>query len=257
MSGKEGKQAVVKRAQLISVLCQYIAPCGKHLQWHAIKLLIAERLSVKPAAVSHLWLKYKMSILYPEKYGVDISRKNGLGHPCKIELGKLYELVKAVPFSQRRMIRALAPRVELSITALHVAMHKGLLSRRTSAIKPHLMQENMQRRLSYCLSFVDANDKFFSDMMDRVDIDEKWFYIATINASNIIVPSEEPPTRRCKHKQHLIKIMCLTAFAHPRENPDNPGKFWDGKIGQWFLVEEYLAQHTTNNRPAELNYLDQ
>jgi hypothetical protein len=87
-------------------------------------------------------------------------------------------------------------------------------------------------------------------MLDRVDFDKKWFYITTVNASYIIVPGEEPPTRRCKHKSHLIKVMCLTAMARPRENPDRPGKFWDGKIGQWWFVEKYFAQRTTNNRVA-------
>lgn len=248
MSANKGKQAA-KRELIVSVLRQYIADCGKRLKRHAINE-VAQRLSVKPAAVSRLWLRYKNSILYPEKYGIDISRKKGSGRPCKIELRKLYEMVKAVPFSERRTIRSLAPRVGLSTTALHIAMHKGLLKRTTSAIKPHLTPENMQRRLSYCLSFIDVDNKCFGDMMDRVGIDEKWFYITTVNASYIIVPGEEPPTRRCKHKQHLIKVMCLTAMARPREDPDNPGVYWEGKIGQWFFVEEYLAQRTTNNQPA-------
>ena len=104
---------------------------------------------------------------------------------------------------------------------MHVALQRGLLERTSSAIKPHLTPANLQRRVDYCLSFVNVDDKHFIDMLDRVDFNEKWFYITTVDASYIIVPGEEPPlTRRCKHKSHLIKVMSLTAMARPRENPD-------------------------------------
>jgi hypothetical protein len=211
---------------------------------------IATRLGVKRKAVSHLWQKYKESILKPEVHGFDLSRKKGSGGRRKIELGLLYEMVKAVPFSQRQTLRLLAHHVGMSHVALHHALHQGLLSPTSSAIKPHLTPANMQQRKDYCLAFVDVNTKHFGDMLDRVDFDEKWFYITTVDASYIIVPGEEPPTRRCKHKSHLIKVMCLTAMARPRENPDRPGEYWDGKIGQWWFVEKYYAQRTTNNRVA-------
>jgi hypothetical protein len=237
------------RELVTCVLRQYIAKNGKRLIKNGVKIA-AERLDMTPSAVSYLWLRYKKSILEPEKFGIDVSRKKGTGGHRKMPIEVLYAKVKEVPFSQRQTIRSLAPRVGLSKSAMHFALKKGLLKRTTSAIKPHLTPANMQQRLEYCRSFVDINEKHFDDMMYRVDIDEKWFYITTVNASYIIVPGEEPPTRRCKHKSHLIKVMCLTAMARPRENPDRPGKFWDGKIGNWWFVEEYRAQRTTNNRVA-------
>ena len=246
---------VVKRTQketrelVICMLRQYIAPCGKRLVKRGVELA-AVRLKMKPDAVGHLWRKYKRSILEPETFGIDVSRKKGSGRRRKIPLSELYAKVKAIPFSERQTIRSLAPKVGLSKSALHDALQRGLLKRTTSAIKPHLTPENIQRRINYCLSFVDVDDKCFNDMMDRVDIDEKWFYITTVNASYIIVPGEQPPERRCKHKSHLIKVMCLTAMARPRENPDRPGEFWDGKIGNWWFVETYTAQRTSNNRVA-------
>ena len=44
--------------------------------------------------------------------------------------------------------------------------------------------------------------------------------------------------------------MCLTAMAQPRKNPDNPGEWWDGKIGTWFFVKQVAAQRSSRNRPA-------
>ena len=35
--------------------------------------VIANRLKMKPYVITHIWLKYKKSILEPEKYGMDVS----------------------------------------------------------------------------------------------------------------------------------------------------------------------------------------
>ena len=64
-----------------------------------------------------------------------------------------------------------------------------------------------------------------------------------------VIPGEEPPIRTCKHKSHLVKVMCLTATARPRKNPVN-GEWWDGKVGTWFFVEKVAAARTSKNRPA-------
>ena len=87
-----------------------------------------------------------------------------------------------------------------------------------SAVKPTLTDDNKVQRVAYCESFIES-DGCFSDMLDRVDIDEKWWYITRVNTSYIIVDGEIPPVRKVKHKsQHIIKVMCLTAMAHPRQN---------------------------------------
>ncbi len=85
-----------------------------------------------------------------------------------------------------------------------------------------------------------------SDMLDRVDIDDKWFYLSTHLAQYIIVPGEEAPHRTCKHKSHIEKVMYITAVASPRKNPDM-GACWDGKIGTWFYIEQVAAQRNSKN----------
>lgn len=117
-----------------------------------------------------------------------------------------------------------------------------------STIKPILTTANMARRVQYCKSFVNA-DGCFNDLLDRLDIDEKWWYISKVSTGYIVVPGEIPPDRRCKHKSHLIKVMCLTAMAHPRQNPE-PGEWWDGKIGTWFFTTKVRAKRSSRNRAA-------
>ena len=95
------------------------------------------------------------------------------------------------------------------------------------------------QRVSYCESFIES-DGCFSDMLDRVDIDEKWWYITRVNTSYIIVEGEVAPDRKVAHKSHIIKVMCLTAMARPRQNPLTK-EWWDGKIGTWFFIEKIAA----------------
>ena len=87
------------------------------------------------------------------------------------------------------------------------------------------------------------------EMLDHVDIDEKWFYLSQKIISYILVPGEDPPLCLCKHKNHIEKAMCLIAMAHPRQDPVT-GVWWKGKIGTWFFVEQVPAKRTSKNRAA-------
>lgn len=115
-----------------------------------------------------------------------------------------------------------------------------------SAVK--LTDDNKVQRVAYCESFIEA-DGCFGDMIDCVDIDEKWWYITRVNTSYIIVEGEVPPDRKVKHKSHIIKVMCLTAMACPRQNPVTK-EWWDGKIGTWFFIKKIPAKRSSKHRPA-------
>jgi len=57
-------------------------------------------------------------------------------------------------------------------------------------------------------------------MLDCVEINEKRFFLSEVITSFILVPEEVPPIHLCKHKSHIQKAtMCLTAIAHPRQDP--------------------------------------
>jgi hypothetical protein len=89
----------------------------------------------------------------------------------------------------------------------------------------------------------------FLDMYDEVHIDEKWFYIQQDKEGFLtVVPDEGCPDddkhyRSVKSKNFIQKVMFLAAVARPW------GDF-DGKIGIWAFVSEYVAERNSVNRPA-------
>ena len=79
-------------------------------------------------------------------------------------------------------------------------------------------------------------------MYNRIHIDEKWFYITKADRSYYITLEEETPSRHCKSKRFIGKVMLMAAVARPR-----PG--FDGKLGIWPLVEYGEAIRASRNRP--------
>ena len=144
-------------------------------------------------------------------------------------------------------MRTLASKVGIPKSRIHDALKKGLLEHTQNTIRPILTDKNKADRVVYCCSFVQ--DGQFVDMLERVDIDEKWFYMTEVATSYILVPGETPPHQACKHKSHIEKVMCLTAVARPRQSPMN-GEWWDRKTGNWFFVEQVPAKRTSKNRPV-------
>ncbi|XP_062208383.1 uncharacterized protein LOC133909852 [Phragmites australis] len=93
------------------------------------------------------------------------------------------------------------------------------------------------------------NDPMFKGLFDFVFIDEKWFNITRKTERYYTIPGEDEPTRTCKNKNFIPKIMILTALARPRFNSDGNCTF-DGKIGSFPLVTFEPAKRSSVNRPA-------
>ncbi|ETW07417.1 hypothetical protein H310_01940 [Aphanomyces invadans] len=53
----------------------------------------------------------------------------------------------------------------------------------------------------------------WDDMLDRVHIDEKWFYLTIVNPRYYLWHDKAGPARKCASKRHIIKVMFLTAVA--------------------------------------------
>jgi hypothetical protein len=209
----------------------------------------ASAFSVSNSTVDKIWRKNKNGITKPEHHKLDLRRKKGSGRPSTLSVDQVKARVKAVPFSLRKSLRALSPHVGIPRTTLHRYLSRGVLAKSGSAVKPMLTDANKVARVDYCKGFVDA-EGCFEEMLDRVDIDEKWWLLTEKSCSYIVVPGEElPPSRFVKHKSHIIKAMCLCASARPRQNPET-GDWWDGKIGMWFFVEYVAAKRGSKNRPA-------
>lgn len=194
-------------------------------------------MDIKYKTVEYLWGKYRDSILNPEAHlPLDFGWKKSPSRTLKVSLEELYKRVKNLPLSERQNYLTLAIKVKVSRPVLQRTMKYGMLLRTTSAIKPLLTDENKSAWVAYYKSFVGA-DNCFLDMLDRVDIDEKRFYITRSTQSHIIIPGATIPNRTCKHKSHIEKVMCLTVVAHPRQNP-SVGEWWDGKVETWFFISK-------------------
>ena len=94
---------------------------------------------------------------------------------------------------------------------------------------------------------------YFHDQLDELHVDEKWFFLSKETLRYYITEREkdenEVVKRKCRHKNHIEKVMFLAAVARPRFDDDGNCTF-DGKIGLWPFVHQVPAQRKSKNRPA-------
>uniref|UniRef100_A0A0A9CC03 Transposase n=1 Tax=Arundo donax TaxID=35708 RepID=A0A0A9CC03_ARUDO len=135
---------------------------------------------------------------------------------------------------------------------LHRMKKEGVIKCVSNPIKP-LLTEKKKDRLKWCLSMLDPrsvlHDPMFKGLFDYVFIDEKWFYLTTKTEKYYTVPDEEQPTRTCKNKNYIPKIMILTVVDRPRFDSDGNCTF-DGKIGCFAFVTYEPTKRSSVNRPA-------
>jgi hypothetical protein len=131
------------------------------------------------------------------------------------------------------------------------------IRRITSELKPALTAANERARVEYALKHLEPcsltslggiKPTFRADM-DVVHIDEKWFYRTRKTQNMYLSHRENAPHRECKHKNHIQKIMFLSAMARPRYDAQGNCVF-DGKIGVWAYTEMVQAQKKSQNRSA-------
>jgi hypothetical protein len=175
---------------------------------------------------------------------MSVKHKKGVGKPQKISIAELHTRVRAVPFHFCKNVQTLSFKIGIPRSTVHRALKLELLKSSQNSIKLILTPKNKVDRIAYCHSFV--REQTFVDMLDRVDIDERWFYLSQKVTSFILVPGEVPPLCLCKHKNHIKKAMCLTAMACPRQDPVN-GVWWNGKTGTWFFVEQVPAKRMSKD----------
>ncbi|ETV63511.1 hypothetical protein H257_19565 [Aphanomyces astaci] len=90
---------------------------------------------------------------------------------------------------------------------------------KSNYVKPYLTPANIEARLSHC----------FSNMLDFVHVDEKWFYLTKVKRRYYVYDDEEVAARSVKSKHYITKVVFLAAVARPRY--DHHSKtFWDGKV---------------------------
>lgn len=168
----------------------------------------------------------------------------------KISPEKLNTAIEPVHMQRRRTYRSLSKASRINLSTLWRAKKRGDINRCRSDPKPVLNIKNKLKRVEFSLKFTSPHPPNFSfdSMLDRVHLDEKWFYLMKTNESFLLLPHESPPPRKCKNKRFIGKVMFLAAVAKPRVDTET-GEYFDGRIGLWPFVEKIPAIRSSRNRP--------
>ena len=159
------------------------------------------------------------------------------------------EGIKNIPLRKRRTQRKLAASLGVSKTTVQHWIVDSTIRVHCNSLKPVLTEENKVARLIMALESRDPNDPSkFRDMMDRVHVDEKWFFLSRQRERYLLLTEEKNPKRCVKSKSHITKVMFLCAVARPRFNT-SANSWWDGKLGIWPIGGWEPAQRASKNRP--------
>jgi hypothetical protein len=211
---------------------------------------VAALYSVSVRTVQRIWRRGKACLDQGRPVDVSNRKKNRCGRKkqeCDVSA------LSSVPISERATMGDAARHLHISITKFHRMKKAGEIKRVSNTLKPFLTDENKNARLSWCLYMLDAtsipHDPMFQGLFDYVYIDEKWFNITKSTLRYYGPPGEHHPLRTSKHKNHIPRVMFLTAIARPRFDSNGNCTF-DGKIGCFPLVKYVAAQRSSVNRPA-------
>eukprot|EP00559_Dactyliosolen_fragilissimus_P006415 CAMPEP_0184857158 /NCGR_PEP_ID=MMETSP0580-20130426/2320_1 /TAXON_ID=1118495 /ORGANISM="Dactyliosolen fragilissimus" /LENGTH=508 /DNA_ID=CAMNT_0027352589 /DNA_START=6 /DNA_END=1532 /DNA_ORIENTATION=+ len=195
-----------------------------------------------------IWRRAKPGVLDPSIVCNYHSLKKGnSGRKKKYSAKDTEDALNSVRLEDRSTLRSLAHHSGIPTTSAWRLVKEKMISRHTSTMKPLLTPANKVARYKYCKSFVRP-DGMFHDMMDRVHIDEKWFYLATNKKNFYLLPDENPPLRCTKSKRFITKVMFMATVARPRWD-HNRRCLFDGKIGLWPFVNVEAAKRNSVNRP--------
>jgi len=156
--------------------------------------------------------------------------------------------LKELKLGQRSTLREASKNLGVSTTTLLRAMEEGAVKAHSSILRPALTEENKLHRYEFCREEIRENG-LFNDMLDRVHVDEKWFYCDSMTKRVFLADDEREPYRATKHKSHIEKVMFLCAVARPRFDTVER-RMWDGKIGIWPFARLSPALRSSVNRPA-------
>jgi hypothetical protein len=233
-------------------------------QWNAMQMKLAPLLCNHPEQEHGQIIQQNADLLFETGHS---SRRKG---KFKYDRQEMEAQIAAVPLKERMTVRHLAGTIALPKTTVHsilkpplpkrlateVAETKdgALLERHRSKLKPTLTELNKLVRFEFVLEEINKTTlnmmhPRYNDQMDKVHIDEKWFYMCRDGEKYILVKGEQPPERTVKHKNFITKVMFLCAQARPRWDPARHS-MWDGKLGMWPIGKYTLAQRNSIHRPA-------
>ncbi|CAA0807020.1 Unknown protein [Striga hermonthica] len=210
---------------------------------------VKDMFNIELRTVQRIWKIHKRTLP-----GSDVDVSSRKARNCgrkRIEVD--FSRIQQIEWHQRTTLASLSNALGVSYSKLYRLFKRGVLRRHSSAIKPHLKDENKISRLEFCLSMLDesttSNEPKFKGMYNYVHIDEKWFYLTKKEQTYYLLDNEEDPHRSCQSKNNIAKVMFLAATARPRFDGEGRVVF-SGKVGCWAFVTEQPAQRNSRNRQA-------
>jgi len=141
----------------------------------------AESIHVSRKCVSQIWNR---SVKARQNGNHSLSAvhnlKAGMRNNLKYDIQLLKQDLKKLKPDQRSTFRDCAENLKVSKTTVVRAMNEGAIVSHTSSLVPRLTEENKLNRFLFCCDEVRGNG-IFKDMLDRVHVDEKWFYCDSVN----------------------------------------------------------------------------
>ena len=177
------------------------------------------------------------------------SHKKYCGRPPIYPSELVRKGIKNIPLCKQWTQRKLAASLGVSKTTVQCWIVDLTIRVHCNSLKSVLMEENKVAQLIMALEARDPQDPSkFLNMMDRIHVDEKWFFLSQQRERYLLLPEERNPKRSVKSKSHITKVMFLCAVARPRFNP-SANSWWDGKLGIWPIGGWEPAQRASKNRP--------
>ena len=155
----------------------------------------AEKFQRCSKTISNIWKRAKRCYDEGMKLpNVDSLKKGNVGRKKKDHTESIAK-IKETPQNQRGTIRGLSAAIEIPKSTLgRMALEKNGIYKFVSSVKPSLSVQNARSRLEFCKSMLKDNG-YFEDMLNRIHIDEKWFYITKVKRNYYLALDENTPHR--------------------------------------------------------------
>ena len=115
------------------------------------------------------------------------------------------------------------------------------------------MEKQKAARINYICQFINLPSSKFVSFNNYIHFDEKWVYVNKINKKVYLGPTETIQTRK-KQIKNMTKVMFLGAVANTRMDYKR-GKFFNGKVGCYPLMEDIQDKRNRKNRNKSQTYL--
>ena len=124
----------------------------------------------------------------------------------------MVETIAQLPLEDCHNLRSLSNATGLSLGTLHRWFREGMFVRHSSAILPHLTDKQKVARVKWVLEHVRPSG-LFEDMYNVVAVDEKRFYLKTLQQKYYLSEDKPKPICKNKSKKYIPKVMFLAAVA--------------------------------------------